>query len=226
MSTRLRRWRAGVFRIAALFRKRRLDQDLSDELEGHLALEIADRIGRGVPPDQARRQALIKLGGLEPAKELYRDRRGVPLVETTLQDFRYGLRTLAKNPGFALVAIATLALGVAVNTTIFSVVSAILLRKPPVQDPNRVMIISSSNKLKPGSHFGATVSDYVAWREQSHAFQDMAAATFGDFALSGGTEPQRVGGRRVTADYFQVLGVAPAKGRAFLAGENLEHVFP
>ena len=86
-------------------------------------------------PADARRQAVLKLGGMEQAKELYRDRRSVPILETTLKDLGYSLRTLRKSPGFTLVAVITLALGVAANTTIFSMVSAILLRKPPVPDP-------------------------------------------------------------------------------------------
>ena len=209
-----------MLRVGGLFRKQPLEQDLCEELEGHLALEIEDGLRRGLTSEEARRQALIKLGGIQPAKELYRNRRGVPFIDTTLQDVRYGLRTLTKNPGFALVAIATLALGVAVNTTIFSLVSGILLRKPPIHDPGGVVIVSSSNQLKPGSHFDATVTDYMAWRAESRAFRNMAATTFSDFTLTGGSEPQHVPGLRATAEYFRVLGVTPAIGRAFLGGED------
>ena len=146
MSDFLRGVRAGILRLAGLFHKSR-EQELSDELESHLQMHVDENLRSGLPPEDARRQALLKLGGMEQAKELYRDRRSVPVLETTLQDLRYGLRTLRNSAGFTMVAVATLALGVAVNTTIFSMVSAILLKKPPVADPDRVMIVATNNKL-------------------------------------------------------------------------------
>ena len=227
MSNFLRRLRSAAPRLAGLFQKSRRDRDLSEEIASHLEMHIDDNLRSGMSPVEARRDALIKLGGVEQAKEIYRDRRGVPMIETTLQDLRYGLRTLRHSPGFTFVAVTTLALGIAVNTTIFSVVNAILLRKPPISDPDRVMVVSSSDKLKPGSHFDVTVPDYIAWREQSQAFDAMAAALFRDFTLTGGTEPRRAGGLSVTADYFRVLNVSAALGRTFLSDEDQsghEHV--
>ena len=218
MSALLRRGRAGLLRLTGLFRTRRNELDLSDELESNLALHIADNLRAGMTPQDARRQALIKLGGIEPAKELYRDRRGIPVLETTLQDLRHGIRTMRKDLGFTSVAVATLALGVAVNTTIFSMVSGILLRKPPVRDPNRIMIVAAANKSNQTMHY-VVAPDFVDWTEQSHAFEQMAASTSGDVTLTGGIEPKWVAGLRVTANYFQTLGVSPAMGRAFLTEE-------
>ena len=219
--------RAGLLRLAGLFRGNGKEQDLSEEMESHLALQIQDYIRSGMAPAEARREALLKAGGMEQAKESYRDQRSVPMVETTLQDLGYSLRTLRKSPGFTIVAVITLALGVAANTTIFSMVSAILLRKPPVPDPDRVMIVSSINKSDPQSLSGVSVPDYIAWREQAHAFENLAAATDRDVTLSGGTEPQRVPALNVTAGYFQVLNVQAVLGRTFLQGEDQsghEHV--
>jgi putative ABC transport system permease protein len=216
-----------VKRLLGLFHKGRSERDLSDEMENHLALEIQDKLRSGMSPEEARRQALVKLGGMEQAKELYRERRSVPIVETTLRDLGYSLRTLRKSPGFALTAAITLALGVAANTTIFSMVSPILLRKPPVPDADRVLVVSSVNKSNPQGLSGVSVPDYIAWREQAHAFRNLAAATYGDVTVSGGTEPQRVAALNVTANYFQAMDVRVVAGRTFLPGEDVaghEHI--
>ena len=219
MSTRLRRLRAALSRIAALFGKQRQERELSDEFESHLALEIAEGVRRGMTPQEARRRALIKLGGIEPAKEIYRDRRGLPLIETSLQDLRYGLRMLAKNPGFAVAAVMTLALGVAVNTTIFSLVNGILLNKPRIPEPDRVMVISSSNRQNPEAQQIAA-PDYLDFAGASRAFGQLAAGTFRSATLTGAREPQWVTRMDVTPQYFRTLGIQPVLGRTFFAGED------
>src|SRR5580700_5467679 len=209
-----------VKRLLGLFHKGRSERDLSDEMENHLALEIQDKLRSGMSPEEARRQALVKLGGMEQAKELYRDRKSIPILETTLRDLGYSLRTLRKSPGFALTAVITLALGVAVNTTIFGMVSPILLRKPPVSNADCVVTVSSINKTSPQALSGVSVPDFIAWRQQVHSLRDLAAATSGDVTLSGGTEPQRVAALNVTANYFQAMDVPAAMGRTFLPGED------
>src|SRR5579863_6722151 len=212
--------RGGLLRLAGSFHKNWNEQDLSDEMETHLELQIQDYIRSGMTPGDARREALLKAGGMEQAKELYRERRSVPILETTLQDLGYSLRTLGKSPGFTIVAVVTLALGVAANTTIFSMVSPILLRKPSVGDADRAMVISSINKSDPQSLSGVSVPDYIAWREQAHSFEDLVATAYRDVTLSGGAEPQRVAALNVTARYFQVLKVQAVMGRTFLPGEG------
>jgi putative ABC transport system permease protein len=209
-----------VKRLLGLFHKGRSERDLSDEMENHLALEIQDKLRSGMSPEEARRQALVKLGGMEQAKELYRDRKSIPVLETTLRDLGYSLRTLRKSPGFALTAVITLALGVAVNTTIFGMVSPILLRKPPVSNADCVVTVSSINKTSPQALSGVSVPDFIAWRQQVHSLRDLAAATSGDVTLSGGTEPQRVAALNVTSNYFQAMDVPAAMGRTFLPGED------
>jgi putative ABC transport system permease protein len=145
-------------------------------------------------------------------------------MTTLIQDLKYGLRMLAKNPGFTAVAVITLGLGIAANTAIFSVVSGVLLRKPPVRDPDRVMIVLSINRAKgwgDSPEHPVSALDFLDWRNDSHTFEEMAAiAPWGDFTLTGHDEPEHVAGMRVSANFFHLLGVNPSLGRTFAAGED------
>ena len=145
---------------------------------------------------------------------------------TLLQDLKYGLRMLAKNPGFTAVAVLTLALGIGSNTAIFSVVSGVLLRKPPVKHPDRVMMVLSTNRAKGwgyGPDHPVSAPDFIDWRSENHGFEEMAAIEpWGDFNLTGQGEPQRVAGTRVSANFFHLLGVDTSLGRTFAEGEDEE----
>jgi len=145
-------------------------------------------------------------------------------METLLQDVRFGLRTLRSNPGFTAVAVVTLALGIAANTTIFSAVNGWMLRPPRIKDPAGVVVVVTVDPAKgPGWEWDrqpVSASDFVAWREQSHAFEDMVASEWSDFALTRKGDPERFSGTRVSASYFQMLGVSPALGRTFLPDED------
>ena len=144
-------------------------------------------------------------------------------MQTLLQDVRFGLRMLHKHPGFTATAVATLALGIAANTTIFSAVNGWMLRPPRIKDPASVVVIVTTDPAKAGWGWDrqpVSAFDFVAWREQSHAFEDMVASEGNDFALTGAGEPERLAGERVSANYFEVLGLSAALGRTFLPGED------
>lgn len=148
--------------------------------------------------------------------------RRVNYIENFIHDIRYGLRMMAKNPAFTVIAIVTLGAGIGVNTTIFSFVNAFMLRRPPLADPERVMVLSPTNPNSFSEMDLASVSapDFLDWRKQAASYSGMAAASFDNFTLSGSAEPERVAGARVSANYFQVLDVAPIQGRAFAPGED------
>jgi hypothetical protein len=163
--------------------------------------------------EEARYAALRSFGGVEQVKEECRDTWGVRFIDTLLQDLRFGLRQLRRNPGFTLVAILTLALGLGANTAVFSVLNSILLRELPVQEPERVVSLSSSVFSYP---------DYLDFRDQNKAFEGLCAyLELPPMANLGSSRPpERVMGQLVTGNFFSVLGIKPMLGRGFLPTED------
>jgi putative ABC transport system permease protein len=230
-------------RLASLKLSPAREAEIAEEFAQHLQDRYEELLTAGRTEREARRMALEEVNLL--ADELRGVERAVkqepvPLGTTETrsimsdvwQDFRYGWRILVKNPGFTAVAVLTLALGIGVNTTIFSLVSSMLLRKPPVHDPDRLVMMLSRNPdaespLDEANRQPVSAPDFLDWRAQATSFSGVAAASSDDFTLSGGTEPERVPGAQVSAEYFNVLGVSPLLGRAFVEGEGLaghEHV--
>ncbi|HXW56348.1 MAG TPA: ABC transporter permease [Candidatus Cybelea sp.] len=215
--------RAWVHRLGGLFRRPERDRELERELETHLEFHIEDNLRRGMSPEEARRAALIRLGGIEQAKEQYRDQRGLPFVERFIQDVRYALRTLGADRGFTVVAVLTLALGIGANTAIFSIVEDVLLRPLPFRDPSRLVLL---NEHRPGKvdDAGVPYPDYVAWRDRNVVFSETAAywqtGAVDDIVLGGPNSAERVEYSVVTNSFFSILGVEPAIGRAFAAEDE------
>ena len=203
-----------ALRLRAAFGKRQRDAMLAEELQTHLALLIEQNIERGMLPEAARRAAKMSLGGADQIKESVCEHRGLPLLENLWQDLRFGLRMLRKSPGFTAVAVLTLALGIGANTTIFSMAGAFLVHPISLPQVSRLMMLSVYQKAP------ASAADYLDWRAQSGSFEQMAAYQQDDMNLTGGAEPERVFGSRVSADFFATLGVQPVLGRAFTATED------
>jgi predicted permease len=214
------RHRVLLSRIRALFGARQLDRDLDDELRTHIEMETEANLSRGMSPREARRAALIEFGGLAQTAEAYRDGRGLQWLETLFQDIRFAARGFRKAPGFTAVAILSLALGIGVNTVIFSMVNMALLRPLPVEDPGRLAILSMQQQ---GSIITPVFSypDYRDLREQAaSAFSDILAYRTGLDGLSVNGHADRIVTHYVTGNYFTLLGVKPAAGRLILPSES------
>lgn len=217
----MRKARAWLLRSMGFLGKRRPDSELSEELESHLAMQIADNIRSGMNAEEARRQALIRSGGMAQGTERYRDQTRLPLIESVLQDLRYGARMLRKNPGYAVVAILTLALGIGANTAIFSVVNAVMLRPLPYPDADRLLLLTEEARVQ-GSVYPMSVSwqDYLDWRKQQRAFQYLGVYRNQGVNLTGMDRAERLNGALVSADVLNALGIRPLLGRIFIAKED------
>jgi len=197
-------------------------QEIDEELRFHIEQRTAENITKGMTPEEAAREARKRFGNLQGIREELRDVRGANFGETVLQDVRFGLRMLRKNPGFTAVAVLTLALGIGANTAIFSVISAVLLKPLPYHDPGRIVMFWTDNQaLNLGWHdLPPEAVDLPEWRGQAGSFEEIAGMQARTADLSGQDDPERVGGVAVTANFFSLLGVQPVLGRAFFSGED------
>jgi predicted permease len=215
-------------RLRFFFRRGQFQRELQEELRHHEELSVRAHQEEGLPFEDAHYAARRELGNALRVREESQDMWTTRWLEELGQDIRYGLRMLVKNPGFTAVAVLTLALGIGVNSTIFSVISTMLLRKPPVHDPDRLMTLCSRNEAAGAGdmarHDPVSPPDFLDWRAQVTAYSGIAAASSFEndshVTLSGGTEPERVPSAQVSANYFEVLGVSPVLGRGFLPGED------
>ena len=200
-------------RLRGLFRKRQLDVELDTELQAHLEMLIEENIRRGMSPEEARHAASRDFGGVEQAKEAYREQRGLPFFETLAQDLRYTLRMLLKSPGFTAVTILTLALGIGANTGLFSLVNSVLLGNLPVRHPEDLVVIkyADSRSQEAGEDFSYPM--YQAMRDKSTVFANVLTRSGVDLNASYGGQSERAVGEMVSGNYFETLGVQPFLGR-------------
>jgi predicted permease len=213
-------------RIRALLGRAEMEAELDEELRFHLEKEIEQNVRRGMSRDEARRAAHVSFGGVELIKEECRDVRGIRPLKDLWQDLRYAVRVLLKRPGFTLVAVATLALGVGADTAIFSVVNAVLLRPLPYPEPER-LVTPLGEKDDPRARTNVSYPDFQDWREQTQTLEALAAYTNSSMLLRrDDAEPELLYGANVAADLFPLLRVSPAAGRAFTREEERSGAAP
>ena len=205
--------------LRALFFKSRMESELEEEVKFHLEKEIEQNMARGMSPEEARLAALRSFGGVERVKEESRDARGIRFLEEVRQDLRYGARMLLKQPGFTLIAVIMLALGIGANTAIFSVVNAVLLHPLPFRESDRLVMIRET-RLPQFSEFGVSPGNFLAWQKQNTVFERMVAFGTPSFNLVGVGDPEPIQGMRVTDGFFAMLGAQPHIGRDFLPEED------
>jgi putative ABC transport system permease protein len=206
--------------IRALFQKRKLDAEMDDEMRSHIEMRMQLHIDSGRNPEEARFAALRQFGWMELIKEKCREERGVGWLENLGKDIHFAARQLRKNPGFTLVAVLTLAIGIGANTAMFSFVNAILLRPLPYQESDRLVMVFE-NHPESGSHMDSIGASVLGeWRQRSITFESLAARGSGSFNLSGENAPENVPGASVSANMFSMLRVRPILGRDFVPEEE------
>jgi putative ABC transport system permease protein len=219
------RLRALAVRLSGLFRPAARDGETAEELESHVQLHVDDYVRAGVDPREARRLALVKLGGVAQTREECRRRRGVPVIEDLWQDLRFGARVLFKQPGFTLAALLALALGIGANTAIFSVVNAVLLRALPYPDSDRLVSVEGVNAAKGITDSNMSAPDLADWQTQTRTFERVAGFVNGGALLNLGDEAERVRATSATADFFPLMRTSAALGRT-LAAEDAQKKSP
>jgi hypothetical protein len=245
----MRHLRAWFVRLGTFFRRNHSEREFAVEVESHLQMHIEDNLRAGLSPEEARRQALMKLGGIEQTKENYHERRGLPVLENLLQDVRYGTRMMRKNPGFTAVAVLTLALGIAVNTAVFTAFDALVLRPWRVKDPDSLAVVF---RTTPGERDGRfSYPDYIYYRDHNRSFSDLSLFAFGMALTSsdlpaGGPEPaprvagavgfhlpqllqgsaKPIGCLFVSGNYLSMLGATQAQGRILLPEDDQPNALP
>ena len=207
-------------RLAGLFRKGRLEQEMAEEFESHFQMHVEENLRRGMGSAEAWREARLKFGGIDQARESMREGATIMALETTGRDLRYALRGLRGNPGFAATAILSLALGIGASVAIFTLADNLLLRPLPYREPGRLTMVwevnphtTNRNNVSPGN--------YLDWKARNHEFESMAVFREGPAAFADGARVEELQEQFMSADLLPMLGVQPVRGRLFTAAEDL-----
>ena len=216
-------WRRIVARLRSLLANKHVEEELAREVTSHLTLLADDFERAGMSPEEARQAARRAYGPVEQAKQAHRDERSLPWVEQTMQDLRYGLRILSKNPGFTATAVITLALGIGACTAIFSLVNAVLIRSLPYGDPERLVYLFSPNPSLqiPAEVLCPSYGDFYELKREAKSYAEMSNFEQAQFNLTQRGATQSIGGARVDEDFFSALQSTPELGRTFTAEDNL-----
>ena len=206
-------------RFRSLFRRGQVESELDEELRDHLERKIEEGVANGLSAAEARRLALVELGGIEQNKEECRDARGLRWLEDCLQDLRYGLRWLRKSPGFSAIVVLALALGLGANTALFSLCNRVLLRALPVRNPQELVVLNVANE-RSESIQSFSYPMYRALRDQNSVFSGMIAQASAEMNASYAGESEKARGELVSGNYFETLGVQPWLGRLFTQADD------
>jgi predicted permease len=217
-----------LYRLRALFRRRRIEEELSLELEHHLATQIAFYERHGIAHDEAVRRARVDLRSIEYVKDQVRDVRGLSTLEIGMQDLRYAIRSLLRAPAFTLAAVLTLGLGIGSATAVFSMLEGVVLRPLPYEDPDRLVTLWDVNRETSLDHELLSPVNFVDYRTLRSTFRDMAGWWRTEFVLTdeNTSEPVRLDGVEVTTNFLDVLGVTPHIGQGFTGDSALRSGFP
>jgi predicted permease len=214
----MRRFRASWARLRGVFSRRDTEREFATELESHLRMHTDDNLRRGMTYEEARRQALIQLGGLETIRQTYREQSTVPWLENRLQDVRYTFRQMRSAPKLTTAVALTLALGIGANTAVFSMVEAVLLRPLPYSNPDRLVVVWQTDAAHrtTGAYFNA-YREFEAWQQNSRSFERLAAITWanGPKEMLWHDKPTDVLAIPASVDFFSLLGASAQQGRTF-----------
>src|SRR5712664_20271 len=213
--------RTFLHRLAALFRHRHLEDDLDAELRSHIEMAIELNMRKGMSAEDARREALRSFGGVEQTKEIYRDQRGLPLLETTLQDVRFGFRMLRRSPGFSVLAILCLTLGIGANAAVFSWIEGILFRPYPLVAHQEQLLAITGTARGEAGHTDLSWPDILDLQKSCTLIDSFIVTKIMGTTLSLGDRAERTIGSVVSANYFEAIGVHPILGRGFEPGEDV-----
>ena len=218
----MRRLRRLAQRIAGLWSHGGRERDLAEEFESHFQLHVEDNLRRGMSREEALRDARLKFGSVDSAKESMREASTIMMLETTWQDLKYAARGLARNPAFAATAMLSIALGIGASVAIFTLTDNLLLRPLPYRNPGEIMMVWEKNLRQAGSSRNViNPSNYRDWKSRNHVFDQMAIFTEGRSAFNDGTRVEELGVQYLSAELLPLLGVQPIRGRVFTAAEDL-----